>query len=351
MIRTTRLFAFLLATLSANTAAAQISIVGPPVRAGDDFVETGGSSTFFDPLANDAVFGLGTLDPLSFELLETARLGELQVWSASASGVELLYLRDPSAPYEADSVRYRICTMEAQCDEAVIWLLTGSIVPRVSANPDRSDPVDLSFASLSGEVYVFLPDLFTQGTVASVRFLLNGEPTNYDSEVPYDLVGGTASLAEPLDTTGLTDGETVVTTEIKFTDAAGGHIARFDTRTEVANRPVLAFSYSPDRSSAGLLDGGFFGGDVFVFAGIMPLNPGIGPVPFSGSAVRKVRFWLDGTRVRTDGEAPYDLAAGSGTLAEPFDMSALADGPHKLVAVIRYRDGRVERIRADFEAI
>lgn len=341
----------LLALIFASTAGAQISVFAPPLEAGDDFVEAGGSSTFFDSLANDAVFGLGQLDPLSFELLEEPAHGQLDIWSVTYAGVELAYFRDFDAPWEADSARYRICTVNGECDEAVIWLLTGSIAPQVSTAADRSDAVDLAYAVLSGNVYIFLPDLFNPGTVTSVRFLVNGDPTNFDREPPYDMIGGTPTAAEPLNTTALKDGSLVVTTEIKFTEDAGGHVVRFDSRTAIANRPLLAFSYSPDRESGSSLEGGFFGGNVYVFVAIAHLNPGIGAVPLGGTEVRSVQFVLDGKKMRTENQTPYDLGGGSVVLSQPFDMSSLAEGPHKLVAVIRYLDGRVEQISARFDAI
>ncbi len=351
MNRFTQMLALSLLAMLLSGVGGSLSAIGPPLEAGDDFVDAGGSSTFFDPLANDAVFGLRTLDPFSFEILDTPTLGTISPWSVSELGVEVLYLRDPSAPWEADAVRYRICTTGGDCDEAVMWLLTGSIGPLVSGEPTRTNPVELSYASLSGNAYIFLPDLFTTGTIRSVRFLLDGEPAAFEREAPWDLAGGTISRANPLDTTRLENGIAVVTTEIQFATSAGGHIDRFDTPTTVANLSLLAFSYSADRSSAGRLDGSFFGGDVYVFLGVVPLSPGVGPVPVGGAGIRRVSFLLDGSTIRVENQAPYDLGGGSVITAWPFDMSALAVGHHELVAIIDYTDGRRESVSAGFETL
>lgn len=320
----------------------------PAVRAAADFIEAGGSSTFFDPLSNDAAFGLQALDPFSFRILDEPSFGLVDV-TVSDLAVDAGYYRLQAG---TDHVRYEICTYAGQCDVGMLWFFDASPGPYASASPDRGSPLPLELAALSGPAFVFLPDLFPEGAVKSVRFLIDGEPAGFERVAPYDLAGGGIARALPFDTMVLGDGPHVLTTEIKFSmEFGGGRLERFDTVMEVLNAPFLAYSYSNDRTSAGVLDGGFFGGIVHVFLGAFPLNPGAGPVPFSGLDVASVDFLLDGEVVRTERAVPYDFAGGSASLANPFDMSGLEPGNHVMDAVIRYGDGGAETIKASFRSI
>jgi hypothetical protein len=172
-----------------------------------------------------------------------------------------------------------------------------------------------------------------------------------EREAPYDLAGGAKSFAHPLDTTVLNDGQLLLTTEIKFIQNGGFHIERIDTTANLANSPLLAFSYSADRTSASVLDGAFFGGNIYIFLGILPLNPGIGPIPWNAEGVASVRFFIDGAAVRTENVAPYDLGGGSISLASPFDMSSISNGRHEMRAVISYTTGKKIVLTASFETI
>lgn len=319
----------------------------PMIAAGDDFVDSKGSSTFIDPLSNDAVFGLRALDPLSFQIIDSPKHGSVSV-SATSSGVEVGYFRNEPGP---DPVGYEVCLVDGACDTATLWFLEGNVGPLVSAYPDRREPIELTRAALSGNVFIFVPDLFPSGSVGSVRFLLNGEPFGIEREAPYDLAGGMKSFAYPFDTTVLNDGQLSLTTEIKFIQNGSFHIERIDTTAKLANSPLLAFSYSADRSSASALDGAFFGGNIYIFIGILPLNPGIGPIPWNAEGVASVRFFIDGVAVRTENVAPYDLGGGSISVASPFDLSSISKGRHEMRAVISYTTGKQIIVAATFEVI
>ena len=110
------------------------------------------------------------------------------------------------------------------------------------------------------------------------------------------------------------------------------------------NRPPIMVSASPDRSAAESLARSSRSGEAYVF-----VAPSI--------AVDAVTFVLDpGTdqaRTLTDRTEPYDLAgtAPDGT-ANPLDLSALAEGSHKVIA--RFRDvsgGTVARSSAVFSVV
>jgi hypothetical protein len=313
----------------------------------DDFVDAGGSSTFVYPLDNDAVYGLRSIDPLSFKIIGEPHHG--MVFPEVGPGeVSVLYSRSEPG---ADAVAYEVCLADEVCDTGVMWFLESAIGPLASGSSDRAESIMLADAFLSGKVHIFVPDVLPQGAVGSVRFLVDGEPAGYERNAPYDLAGGTTTRAYPFDTTRLSDGWHQVTTEIKFTPEFGGSLQRIETLTRVANTPLLAFSYANDRNSAGILDGGYFGGNVFVFLGIFPLNPGVGPVAWIADGVSAVQFLLDGRLVRTERTAPYDFGGGAIDEALPFNMATLTPGAHTLSAVVVYANGHKTVVTARFQAL
>lgn len=77
----------------------------------------------------------------------------------------------------------------------------------VSRSSDRADARPLEGATLSGEVYVFVP----VGGASEVRFFLDdaqmqGQPFRTEVSRPFDLAGGSGSSAQPLDTSLLAPG-------------------------------------------------------------------------------------------------------------------------------------------------
>jgi hypothetical protein len=110
------------------------------------------------------------------------------------------------------------------------------------------------------------------------------------------------------------------------------------------DRPPIMVSASPDRSAAEYLARSSLSGEAYVF-----VAPSI--------TVDAVTFVLDpGTdqaRMLTDDTAPYDLAgtAPDGT-ANPLDLTALAEGSHKVIARFRDVSGRtVARSSAVFSVV
>jgi lysophospholipase L1-like esterase len=99
----------------------------------------------------------------------------------------------------------------------------------------------------------------------------------------------------------------------------------------------LLLSASSDRSSSVALDGASVSGDIYVFTG--PDND-----------VSSVTFSLDGSLVKTEGLAPFDLL-GSTTAnkAIPYDTTQLTDGQHEISALINLTGGGSELISGTFE--
>ena len=103
----------------------------------------------------------------------------------------------------------------------------------------------------------------------------------------------------------------------------------------------LLVSTAPDRSDPAGLEGAPLAGPVFVFV-----------APATGIA--RVRFFVDDPRMtgaprQTENSAPWDLAGtASGGPANPFDTTALTDGPHVVTAAIQLSSGASTVISSTF---
>jgi hypothetical protein len=71
-----------------------------------------------------------------------------------------------------------------------------------SLSPDRSDPLPLTWANLSGEVYIFASDVGQHRT----RFFLDWTLVQEENSVPWDFAGGSVGEARPFGTTTLPQG-------------------------------------------------------------------------------------------------------------------------------------------------
>jgi N-acetylneuraminic acid mutarotase len=91
-----------------------------------------------------------------------------------------------------------------------------------SASPDRSNPVALASATVSGSLYAFVkPD----SGASQVRFYVDnpsasGTPYRTESTAPWDLAGGSATASAPFDTRTLSNGSHTVTASVS--KSAGG---------------------------------------------------------------------------------------------------------------------------------
>jgi mannan endo-1,4-beta-mannosidase len=102
----------------------------------------------------------------------------------------------------------------------------------------------------------------------------------------------------------------------------------------------LLVSRSNNRSEAVGLEGQTVDGDIFVFL-----------APDSG--VSRVKFYLDdvnagGAPRQTETSAPFDFAGGVTGAANPFNTSAIANGPHALTAVLDLGSGGTARVTSFF---
>ena len=83
---------------------------------------------------------------------------------------------------------------------------TGSRSLMVSTRANRSNPITLDRARLSGKVAIFLGPNTPITDLGAVSMLLDGRLQSLDLTAPYDLRGGTATTAVMLDTAGLRAG-------------------------------------------------------------------------------------------------------------------------------------------------
>lgn len=113
----------------------------------------------------------------------------------------------------------------------------------VSTNPDRGGETTLRGATVSGDIFVFIP---TQVNITRVQFYIDnpnksGSPDQTENKAPYDMAGTSADdSAIAYDTNELDDGDHTVTAVIATSDSGTHEVTDFFT---VANQgPILAFS-------------------------------------------------------------------------------------------------------------
>jgi Chaperone of endosialidase/Bacterial Ig domain len=101
----------------------------------------------------------------------------------------------------------------------------------------------------------------------------------------------------------------------------------------------IRVSQSPNRSASILLAGATVFGDVFIyFETATPDN-----------AIRDVEFFIDGTQVGKDNQAPYDLTGGPAAAANAYDtLILLTDGPHSMEVVLTLKNGTAQSVTAEF---
>jgi hypothetical protein len=203
-----------------------------------------------------------------------------------------------------------------------------------STNSERTPALALDGATVSGRIAVFVPD---DGTITSVRFLLDGALVRVERVPAFDL-NGTASTgrANLLSTRLLRDGTHVVRAEILFKD--GTTATREATFTVSNPRPatrLLMVSGSSNRSGATPLAGATVSGPRAVF---VPAEPDL----------VAVEFRVDGRFVRIEAFVPFDLGstAENGTAR----MVTFAPGARTVTARLVFSDGFVDTLTATFTA-
>lgn len=222
----------------------------------------------------------------------------------------------------------------------------GSYTLQVSKNSDRSAAGSLAGATVAGKIYAFTaPD---EGA-SQVKFWLDdpnksGTPRQVEKAAPYDFSGGTVSAAKPFDTTGISEGKHTITAEVTL---SGGATETFSAEFIVQNQPAppaggydLEASGNSDRSAPQKLAGATVSGKTHIFT-----------APDAG--VSKVEFWLGDPQMqsapyRTEKAAPYDLAGGSVSTANPLDTTKLPDGEHVVTAKVYLSGGGAEVASSKF---
>ncbi|MGI9301752.1 MAG: Ig-like domain-containing protein, partial [Gammaproteobacteria bacterium] len=101
----------------------------------------------------------------------------------------------------------------------------------------------------------------------------------------------------------------------------------------------LSVSTSSDRSNMTPLKGTTLSGNVSVF--LSPVMP--------DQDISQVDFFLDGSLVRTEFAAPYDLRGAAGGVPRPLDTRTLANGAHTVRAEILFTSGEVSSESAMFD--
>lgn len=217
----------------------------------------------------------------------------------------------------------------------------------VSHSADRSSSTSLDGSTISGNAYIFIGP---ENGISQVAFYLddsglNGSPRQIERIAPYDFAGTAANnLAYPFDTKSLADGVHTVSAVVSL--SAGGS-ETLQTTFSVENNAgsgseyQLLVSTSADRSAAAPLEGQTPTGNIYIF--ITPENN-----------ITQVRFFLDDPAMnnaprQTENLPAYDFAGtASSNLANPFDVTTLADGVHTVSAQILLSNGSQTSTSASF---
>ena len=174
------------------------------------------------------------------------------------------------------------------------------------------------------------------GGIAHVSFRANGAFVGRVHQAPYTLRWDTREAA---------DGSVEI---IAVARDVAGNGRRQLRSVQVRNAPVstptptptpalaLQLSPRPDRKAPVALAGRRVRDDIYVFLA-------------AESAVEQVDFLLNGERVKTERQAPFDLAGGSVSQARALDTRTLADGRYTLEARVLRADGQRQRVQAQFD--
>ena len=102
------------------------------------------------------------------------------------------------------------------------WAQTSSSYAlKVSTSSNRSSPTDLEGTTQKGNIYVFTsPDT---SNIKQVDFYLDdpnmtSSPKLTEKVAPYDFAGGSTTVANPFDTTKISNGSHQITAKITFSD-------------------------------------------------------------------------------------------------------------------------------------
>lgn len=90
----------------------------------------------------------------------------------------------------------------------------------VSSSANRSAASSLSGATVTGSIYPFLPE---QAGISVVEFWLDntsltGAPRQIERISPFDFAGGSATIANPFDTTKVSEGSHTISTRVTYAD-------------------------------------------------------------------------------------------------------------------------------------
>jgi hypothetical protein len=205
---------------------------------------------------------------------------------------------------------------------------TSTLPTVLVTNADRvSSAGALNGSLLSGKTAIRVIPPPSAPNPAKVRFSIDGTVVATDASAPYDLIGGTASVATLFDSTLLPDGDH--TMKVDLLNQAGSVVRTTTVAFVVENGPAartVKWSRNADRSGARPLTGSTLpkNGTAYGF-----WDPG------NGIAGVRVEFRIDGQLVDTDTAAPFDIGdGGTATRGVKLPASALTAGSHRMQVTI-----------------
>ena len=213
----------------------------------------------------------------------------------------------------------------------------------LSRYANRSSALALQGQTASGNAYIFLTPTTN---IKAVSFSSNGRAISTDTSAPYDLMGGSLSTANPLDTRKTPDGTYETVAKVTLNDGSSQTVkATFTVANQTVAPPApaptityqLMLSRYANRSSAVALQGQTASGNAYIF-----LTP--------TTNIKAVSFSANGRAISTDTSTPYDLMGGSLSAANPLDTRKAPNGTYETVAKVTLSDGTTKTIKATFTA-
>ena len=209
----------------------------------------------------------------------------------------------------------------------------------ISTYQNRSNPNPLDGATVSNNIYVSVEPATN---IQSVEFLIDGVLRRTENVAPFDLSGGSAAIANPFNTNGLSNGYHTFSARVTKTNgsletiSAEAYVgASSSTSTSITSSSATyrLISTYQNRSNPNPLDGATVSNNIYV-----SVEP--------ATNIQSVEFLIDGVLRRTENVAPFDLSGGSAAIANPFNTNGLSNGYHTFSARVKKANNIIEIISA-----
>ncbi|MFO1417142.1 MAG: family 16 glycosylhydrolase [Methylotetracoccus sp.] len=208
----------------------------------------------------------------------------------------------------------------------------GSVSLMRSSSPDRSGASALNGATVSGTGYVFTtPDT----NVSRIDFSLDGTAVRAETVAPYDFAGTATSTANPFNFSSLSAGTHTISALATFSNGTKQTASATFTVGSSSSSSGLYVSSSASRSPAQPLNNQVVGNPAYIYT-------------YPDTGVSRVEFRIDGSVVKIENQAPFDMGGTGTSGALPFYTNGLSSGAHTLTAIQTLTNGTTRTLTATF---